>query len=161
MKSTFNTNCMAFSTNASFFKKLLTVFAIAVGLTYVYNPALAQTDNDKPATAQVNADFPGGIDKFYAYILNNLKPDKTCTPGKTIYVKFIIDKDGTLKRAKVNGHDLSDDMTDQLVKTFESAPKWTPAQQNGHAQREHFVCPVMFAPKATEMMASVDVPKVQ
>lgn len=159
MKNTFNTNCMAFSTNKTVFKKWLTVFAIGFGLTYVYHPALAQTDNDK-TTAQVNADFPGGIDKFYAYILTNLKPDKTCTPGKTIYVKFIIDKDGTLKRAKVNGHDLSEAMTTQLVKTFEGAPKWTPAQQNGHAQREHFVCPVIFAPKATELMASVDLPKI-
>ncbi|QKJ29045.1 energy transducer TonB [Mucilaginibacter mali] len=151
---------MAFSTNAAFFKKWLTVFAIGIGLTYVYHPALAQTDNDKPANTQINADFPGGIEKFYSYILTNLKPDRSCIPGKTIYVKFIIDKDGTLKRAKVSGHVLSDAMTEQLVKTFESAPKWTPAQQNGHAQREHFVCPVIFAPKV-DMMASVDVPKIK
>lgn len=159
MKSTFNTNCMAFSTSKTVLKKCLTVFAIAIGLTYVYHPAIAQTSNDK-TTTQVNADFPGGIDKFYSYILSNIKPDRTCIPGKTIYVKFIIDKDGTLKRARVNGHELSDAMTAQLVKTFESAPKWIPAQQNGHAQREHFVCPVIFAPKATELMASVDVPRV-
>jgi protein TonB len=74
-------------------------------------------------------------------------------------VQFVIEKDGSLKHAKVRGRELSENMNAQLVKIFEETPKWTPAQQNGRVLRTHFVCPVIFMPKA-DMMAKVDLPQM-
>ena len=135
----------------STFKKCLIVAAISIGFG-----CLCQTAHAQEAT-KTNATYPGGIDQFYSYILTNMKLDRTCIPGKKIYVQFLIDKEGNLKRAKIRGNDLSPEMNAQLVKLFESAPKWQPAQQNGNVVKEHFVCPVIFMPKA-DLMAKADLP---
>jgi hypothetical protein len=160
MKSTFRTNCIAISTKMPVLTKWLTVVMIAIALTGLHKTASAQTEPDKSTVTRTNADYPGGIDQFYSYILTNMKLDRTCVPGKKIYVQFVIDKDGKLCHAKVRGKELSPDMNDQLVKLFESAPKWIPAQQNGSVVKEHFVCPVMFMPKM-DMIAKVDLPAVK
>lgn len=157
MKSTFETNCSVISTFTLKTKRFLAVMMVVAGITCLYHPAFAQAPEAK--AAQTSADYPGGIDKFYSYILSKMTLDRTCVPGKKIYVQFVIEKDGTLKHAKVRGKELSEGMNDQLVKIFEETPKWTPAQQNGRVLRTHFVCPVMFMPKA-DMMAKVDVPQM-
>jgi len=152
MKSTFKTNSVNTGAFAAGFKKWFTMAAIAIGFSCLYHTARAQD-----APANTNANYPGGIDQFYSYILTNMKLDRTCIPGKKIYVQFLIDKEGNLKRAKVRGTGLSADMNAQLVKLFESAPKWQPAQQNGMVVKEHFVCPVIFMPKQ-DLMAKADLP---
>lgn len=91
-----------------------------------------------------SAQFPGGVEKFYSYILTNVTPDETCVPGKVVYVYFVIEKDGTINKAHIRSKMLSEKMRSQIVDVFEKAPKWTPAQQNGSVVRESFVCPVMF-----------------
>ena len=145
----------------------MAIITLAAGFAGFYQAASAQGTEKKTAAAnakpevkardeikQINADFPGGIEKFYSYILSNVKPDSTCCPGKKIYVRFIIDKTGKLCHAKVRGRSLSKKMNAQLVKVFESAPQWTPAEQNGCNVRQHFVCPVIFMPKP-EMTANL------
>jgi hypothetical protein len=158
MKNLFKTNCTVFSTKMAGFKKSLTVFAIAVALMGTCQVAFAQ-DAPEVKPAQTNADYPGGIDKFYSYILSKMTLDRTCIPGKKIYVQFVIEKDGALKHAKIKGKELSEAMNAQLVKIFEATEKWIPAKQNGRVLRTHFTCPVMFMPKA-DMMAKVDLPQL-
>lgn len=170
MKKLLKTNGMKTNIITAVLTRCLTTSIMVTGLTGLYHTAGAQgkggekvvvsapvTLDADNAASKINANFPGGIDKFYSYVSSKLTPDSTCIPGKKVYVMFMIDKEGKLKRAKVQGHVLSDKMNDQLVKIFEGAPQWTPATQNGREIKEHFICPVSFMPK-TAMMAKVDKP---
>jgi len=60
----------------------------------------------------------------------------------------------------VRDHQLSKTMEAQLVKVFEDAPKWNPATQHDKQLKEHFICPVIFMPKA-DLMAKADLPTIQ
>ncbi len=170
MKNLFKTNVMKTRSTSTGSKKWITAGIMAFGLIGVYNAVQAQSQSKEVvvvsapttldadnAASKVNAKFPGGINEFYGFVASKLTPDSTCCPGKRVYVMFMIDKEGKLKRAKVQGHVLSDKMNDQLVKIFESAPQWTPAMQNGREVKEHFICPVTFMPKA-DMMAKATIP---
>lgn len=106
-----------------------------------------------------DACFPGGMSGFYAYIASQVKLDSSCIPGRKVYITFMIDKKGKLRKAKVNEHVLSEKMNAQLVKIFESAPDWEPAKQNGHDLKEHFICPVVFMPKVDLIAANTVVKK--
>jgi hypothetical protein len=156
-----NTDMKSLFKNFSF--KTRVKLAVMALCTIAFSHTVQAQQNDKQAVVvaspsslntedRVNADFPGGMDKFYTYISSQLALDATCIPGKKIDVSFMIDKQGKLCRAKVHGHLLSDKMNTQLVKIFESAPQWIPAQQNGLNVKEHFVCPINFMPKP-DMMA--------
>jgi|GEM_PF-3742294 len=134
--------------------KNLSLFIVTLALTGLFKTATAQqnvTDNKDPIVhkelmmADANsAQYPGGVDQFYKYILSNVTPDASCVPGKMVYVYFIVDKEGNISKAKIRSKMLSEAMRNQIIAVFEKAPKWTPAQQNGSTIRESFVCPVMF-----------------
>lgn len=140
--------------------KCLNLFIITLALTGIVKTASAQqnvTGNDTSVvrhkelvnTNGLSAQYPGGVDQFYKYILTNITPDATCVPGKMVYVYFVVGKDGAISKAKIRSKMLSEEMRKQIIAVFEKAPKWTPAQQNGNIIRESFVCPVMFMGNGT------------
>jgi hypothetical protein len=162
-----------FSANVKISKKWLFTLASVVGVMGLYHTAMAQTATTSEnvivsaptnmdgngSVTKVNADFPGGIDKFYTYISSKITPDTSCSPGKKVLVMFMIDKDGKVMHAKVRGRVLSDKMNAQLVKVFESSPEWIAAKQDGKEIKTHFICPVSFMPKP-DMMAKATTPKM-
>ncbi len=90
--------------------------------------------------------FPGGIDKFYDILRNNLRyPDemkKSRIEGK-VFVEFVVEKDGSvsgLKILRTPGYG-SEEETERVLS---SVPKWIPGSQNGRAVPVKYSLPIEF-----------------
>ena len=90
------------------------------------------------------AQFPGGRDSLKYFIERNL-----CYPASwaelqgSVYVQFIVEKDGSISDVKVI-RSLEPPWDDEAVKVVRSMPKWIPAEKDGKAVRSRFILPVRF-----------------
>lgn len=94
------------------------------------------------AGIEVKADFPGGVDKFRAYIGKNYQlPDEEGLNGK-VFVSFVVEKDGSLTDIKVL-RDIGYGTGKEAVRVIKSCPiKWNPGEQNGKKVRMLFSLPI-------------------
>lgn len=102
------------------------------------------TSSDKVYTVvQQRPLFPGDINKWLAdNIVYPADARKNNIEG-TVYVSFIIEKDGSVSAAKVlRGANKS--LDDESVRTISMMPKWTPGMQNGHTVRVQYMVPIHF-----------------
>ncbi len=105
--------------------------------------AVVEEDNTVYNTAgiEVKPDFPGGMDKFYAYIAKNYRtPEEEGLKGK-VYVTFVVEKDGSLTDIKVL-RDIGYGTGKEAIRVLKSAPKWNPGEQNGKKVRCTFSLPI-------------------
>jgi protein TonB len=88
----------------------------------------------------------GGVAKFRNYIQRNLSyPTIAAENGieGTVYVKFVIDKDGSISNVEVlRGVDPALDK--EAVESIQGAPKWEPGKQRGKPVRVQFTIPIVF-----------------
>lgn len=92
------------------------------------------------------AEFPGGIDAFYAYLQANIHyPQQAVHDGVQgrVYVTFIVEKDGSLTDVKVL-RGIGDGCDEEAVRVIKASPKWTPGTQNGKVVRQQYTVPVHF-----------------
>jgi protein TonB len=80
--------------------------------------------------------FPGGIEGWQKYLINNLKSDvpliNHAPSGMyTAVVSFMIDDNGKVSDVKVI-KDPGFGTGAEAVRVIKEGPKWIPAQQNGH-----------------------------
>lgn len=75
--------------------------------------------------------FIGGNDSLKKFISGNfnLSVDNRCWEGR-IFLKFAVEKDGTLTNIKVI-RGLSDYLDKEAVRVLSIMPKWKPATRNG------------------------------
>lgn len=96
---------------------------------------------------ETQASFPGGLSAFYEYVATNIKYPKrakTMDVTGTVYVQFIIDKDGSLTELKtLKGIGLGCD--EEAIRVLENSPKWNPGKQRGRAVRVRMVLPITFS----------------
>lgn len=116
-------------------KKVLIIFTINL---LAVSALFAQTQ-DKEEIIYYNesgwaASFPGGDKAFAKFLDANLRyPSKAKKEGKegTVYVRFIVDKDGSIMKDCVSITRSIDPFLDEeavrLVKMF---PKWNPGMRN-------------------------------
>jgi TonB family protein len=90
--------------------------------------------------------YPGGLDKLELFIQQNLKyPKKAVEKGLegTVYISFIVEKDGTVSEsAIVKGIDEECDA--EALRVVEQLEPWTPGKQSGKEVRVKFVVPIKF-----------------
>jgi periplasmic protein TonB len=89
--------------------------------------------------------FPGGSSATLKWIRENIRiPQQALDEGFTgrIAASFIVEKDGTITHVEIRKTS-SPELDLQLKKTFESMPKWIPAQHNGQIVRSEFHLPVI------------------
>lgn len=88
----------------------------------------------------------GGLAGFYQYIGNNIKyPDiakRLKVEGK-VFVKFVVDKDGSLTQLEVV-KGIGSGCDKEAIRVLKDAPKWTPGRQRGRAVRQYMVIPINF-----------------
>ncbi|MDX8339564.1 energy transducer TonB [Draconibacterium sp. IB214405] len=94
-------------------------------------------------------EFPGGDEGLRTFIANTVKyPEdahKNGIQGK-VYVKFVVDKDGSVDDAKIaRGVDPSLDK--EALRVINALPKWKPGKQRGEAVRVEYTVPIKFALK--------------
>jgi TonB family protein len=98
-------------------------------------------------------EFPGGISALNKYISEKLyEPTKDRCEYKfsgTVYVNFIVEKDGSLSNIKIlkgtNGCSACDTKALEIIKTM---PKWIPGKQDKINVRTFYSYPIKF--KATD-----------
>ena len=88
--------------------------------------------------------FPGGSDSLKSFIERNLcYPPSWAELQGSVYVQFIVEKDGSISDVKVR-RSLEPPWDDEAVKVVRSMPKWIPAEKDGKAVRSRFILPVRF-----------------
>ncbi len=92
------------------------------------------------------AEFPGGNRKLMEFITKNLTYPPAAknmgVEGK-VFVKFIVDKDGSISNIEiVKG--VNEDLDNEAIRLVKKFPKWSPGMQNGKAVKSQFVFPLYF-----------------
>jgi len=87
---------------------------------------------------EIKPNYPGGIQKFYAFIKKNYVLSKEMlddeTPRGGVFASFIIEKDGSLSHIKVL-HDFGYGSGKELERVLKLSPNWIPAIKDGNPVR--------------------------
>lgn len=88
-------------------------------------------------------EFPGGINKFYAFVGNNFeKPELESGQIMKIYVSFVIEKDGSMSDIKVL-QDPGFGLGKEAIRVLKSLKtKWTPGIIDNQAVRTAYSLPI-------------------
>ncbi len=92
--------------------------------------------------------FPGNLN---AWIYSHVQyPEAAKTKGieGKVYVRFIIEKDGTVNDVKII-RGVSTELDNEAKEVIASMPKWYPGKQNNTPVRVYYTVPVYFALKST------------
>ncbi len=97
-------------------------------------------------TVEMMPEFIGGTSALYNWLGKNLSYPAIAVrngiEGK-VYVKFIVEKDGTISTLEVvKGIGFGCD--EAALRTLQKMPKWNPGKQNGRAVRVYFTLPISF-----------------
>ncbi|HYV95507.1 MAG TPA: TonB family protein [Chitinophagales bacterium] len=90
--------------------------------------------------------FPGGGDSLMAFIHKNiLYPAASKAKGifGTVYISFVIEKDGSISEMKVLSG-VNDELNAEALRVISMMPNWIPGIQNGNAERVRMTLPVKF-----------------
>ena len=94
-------------------------------------------------------EFPGGEAALMEYLASNISyPEQAVQLGLqgTVYVGFIIEKDGSISNVKVlRGFDK--DCSAESENVVKEMPKWSPGEQFGKKVRVNYILPVSFTLK--------------
>jgi periplasmic protein TonB len=102
----------------------------------ITGPATVDALDKKP-------EFPGGINKFYAFVGNNFeKPELESGQIMKIYVSFVIEKDGSMSDIKVL-QDPGFGLGKEAIRVLKSLKtKWTPGIIDKQAVRTAYSLPI-------------------
>ena len=111
------------------------------------NKLAEASQEDKIYTVvQQQPEFPGGYDAMIEFLRNNLQyPTEARQQGieGTVYVSFVIGKDGTLSDPKVI-RGISAEADAEALRVMQLSPPWTPGKQNKQPVAVRFVLPIKF-----------------
>ena len=108
--------------------------------------AVVEEDNTVYNTAgiEVKPEYPGGIEKFYAFVQKNYQmPDEEGLKGK-VYVTFVVEKDGSLTDIKVL-RDIGYGTGKEAIRVLKATPRWSPGEQNGKKVRCTYSLPISLS----------------
>jgi TonB family protein len=94
--------------------------------------------------------YPGGVNKFYKFLQQNIKYPAEARNKKIegkVFVSFIVEKDGSLSNLKVL-RDPGAGCGAEAVRVMKLSPKWNAGVQNGHKVRVQYTLPISFTLKA-------------
>jgi len=92
-------------------------------------------------------EFPGGEEARMKYMMENLKYPEAAKKGKvqgTVYVSYVVEKDGSITNCKVF-KGISKELDEEALRVISNMPKWKPGKQKGETVRVAFTVPIKFA----------------
>lgn len=98
------------------------------------------------ASVDVAPAFPGGIEKFYSFLMNNIKYSEEAKMrgiSCRVFVRFIIGKDGSLKDIKFK-NPIEAGLDKSILNALAKCPLWKPGMYNGNAVNTLITVPVKF-----------------
>ena len=96
---------------------------------------------------EVQPSYPGGMDKFYAYLSKAIRypaPAQEANVQGKVFLSFIVEKNGSLTDIKVE-RKLGYGTDEEAVRVLKASPKWIPGIQNGRPVRVKYNIPISFA----------------
>ena len=95
---------------------------------------------------EVVPEYPGGFNAMFDFISKNVKyPESAKNQGLEgkVYVKFVVEKDGSLSSFQVL-RGVSEDIDAEAIRVLKAMPKWKPGMQDGKTVRVQYVMPFKF-----------------
>lgn len=95
---------------------------------------------------QVSAVYPGGIEALKKFINSNLaypQVDGGFDYQGTVYVSFVIEKDGSISRAEV-ARGVTEELDQEALRVVNSMPNWIPAESDGKVIATKVRLPIRF-----------------
>jgi TonB family protein len=111
-------------------------------------PPTSKSTQEEPVYTSVDnfPQFPGGDEARVRYIAGKISyPKEALDKGiqGTVYVSFIIEKDGSISTVKaLKG--IGGGCNEEAVRVVREMPKWKPGKQNGKLARVQFTIPIQF-----------------
>jgi TonB family protein len=100
-------------------------------------------DNAIFIVVEAQPEFEGGKEAMMRFIQKNLNRPKNLKITGSVYVQFVVDKDGAVREVKtIRG--LSPEADAEAVRLVSSMPRWKPGRQNGKPVQVRFVLPILF-----------------
>jgi periplasmic protein TonB len=99
-------------------------------------------------SVEVMPEFPSGQEALFDYIVKNIKyPKKEKKAGiqGTVYVYFVVDKQGRVTNTEVKrGVRGGAGLDEEALRVISSMPPWSPAKHNGKPVMVAYTLPVKF-----------------
>lgn len=93
---------------------------------------------------EVAPGFPGGMQKFNQYVVDELGHIEVEVATLRIMIKFVIEKDGHLSEIQVLRDGGYPDIAKRAVRVLEKCPRWSPGVINGKSVRVAYVLPLVI-----------------
>lgn len=95
---------------------------------------------------EVEPNFTGGDAAMSQFIQKNIRfPEEVINYG-TVYVKFIVEKDGTLSEITLTNN-TDQAWYDEIVRIFDLMPPWQPGSNDGEPVRCRYILPICIYPR--------------
>jgi TonB family protein len=91
--------------------------------------------------------FPGGMDKFYAYLRKAVRYPKEAQEANIqgkVFLSFVVEKDGDLTDLKVE-RGLGGGTDEEAIRVLKASPRWLPGTQGGKTVRVKYNIPISFS----------------
>jgi protein TonB len=104
-------------------------------------PFVADSNNYMP-------EFPGGLEAFQKYLRDSIQYpgiEKNKGIHGTVYVSFVVGKDGTITNVKVIREvQGAPGLSAEAIRVISNMPKWTPGKFQGRPVRTEMTQPIEF-----------------
>ncbi|HSY75576.1 MAG TPA: energy transducer TonB [Bacteroidia bacterium] len=109
------------------------------------NTAIGDDANKVFLVVQQMPAFPGDVNKYLADHINYPEVEKEAQITGTVYINFVVEKDGSISNVKVlKGVPGGPGLDKEAVKVISAMPKWSVGMQNGHPVRVSYNIPIRF-----------------
>lgn len=118
-------------------------------MAFVSANAYSQSDDSDNAVYSMvdeRAQFPGGQNEMLKYLQENLQYPEAAKANNVhgrVFVKFIVERDGSLSDIKVM-KGLGNGCDEEAIRLIQSMPKWKPGKNKGKEVRTSMTVPVNF-----------------
>lgn len=103
-------------------------------------------DNEVYKVVDQMPEYPGGQDSLMTYMRKIKYPKEAYGAAKqgTVYIEFIIEKDGKPSSFKVMRSSGHAELDDAAIKNISNMPKWEPGTIDGEPKRVSYILPFRF-----------------
>jgi TonB family protein len=92
-----------------------------------------------------NPEYPGGAEAIVKYLSENLQyPSRTSQSPGTVYIKFVVQKNGALSDIKVQ-RSVNAAFDQEALRVIREMPSWIPGEYNTRPVNMSYILPVKFS----------------
>jgi protein TonB len=91
--------------------------------------------------------FPGGEEALKTFLSKNIKYPAAALKAKTggtVFVQFVIDKTGTIRKVHTIGKHKGYGMEEEAIRVVNKMPRWIPVKTRGQYTDVQFNLPIRF-----------------